>query len=101
VLGLYSTARPVVDCFYCDSTPAGSDPLEHLAREHADKVETELDEATRKLRVRILCPYCPFSLRTEIGSHPDMHAMEIALPAFTMLISHLANDHEPPLTEGD
>jgi len=28
-----------------------------------------------------------------------MHPMEIALPAFTMLIYHLANDHEPPLTE--
>jgi len=71
-----------------------------LAREHAEEVETELDEATRGLRLRIVCPACPFSLRTEIGSHPDMHPLEIALPAFTMLLYHLANDHEPPLTEG-
>ncbi len=89
-----------MDCFYCDRCTFTGDPLEHLAREHADRVQTQLDEATGRLNLRIDCPYCPFFLMTELGAHPDMHPMEIALPAFTMLLYHLANDHDPPLDAG-
>ena len=83
-------------CFYCDFRPPTGDPLEHLARDHADQVATELEEATNSLHVRISCPSCAFFLLTEIGAHSDMHPVEVALPAFTMLLLHLAEDHEPP-----
>lgn len=92
-----------MDCFYCTYRVEAEDPLEHLARQHADQVDVAADRVTARVQLRIACPYCPFTLRTEFrptdidAMLADENSIEVGLVAFNLLLFHLTQDHDPGL----
>jgi predicted RNA-binding Zn-ribbon protein involved in translation (DUF1610 family) len=76
----------------------------HLAEAHLERVTTEHDETTGKMRYVIGCPVCGLKYRHAVKPRYkdprflDEYKAEIALVAFDQLLYHLEEKH--PETAG-
>lgn len=71
----------------------------HLAEAHLDKVTTEQDEATGKMRYIVGCPACGLKYQHAVKPRYkdprflEEYKAEIALVAFDQLLYHLEEKH--------
>ena len=71
----------------------------HLGEAHLDKVTTERDEATGKMKYIVGCPACGLKYQHTVKPrYKDAHFLEeyqaeIALVAFDQLLYHLEEKH--------
>ncbi len=88
-----------IKCPYCETSAGFNGIHRHLVDSHHDRVTTEFDQETGKMRYIIACPFCPMKYQHAVKpryrdpSFLEEYKMEIALVAFDQLLYHLAKDH--------
>ncbi len=86
-------------CPYCDFSDSRMKLHRHLAEAHLDKVATEHDEATGKMRYIVGCPMCGLKYQHAVKPRYkdprflEEYKAEIALVAFDQLLYHLEEKH--------
>lgn len=88
-----------MNCPYCGVNDVRMKLHRHLLETHLDRVSTEHDEATGKMKYVIACPVC--DLRYQHAVKPryhdprflDEYKREIGLVAFDQLLYHLEERH--------
>ncbi|MCC7360655.1 MAG: hypothetical protein IT317_14335 [Anaerolineales bacterium] len=88
-----------MNCPFCDFADLRMRVHRHLLETHLDRVVTEHDEATGKMKYVIACPVC--GLRYQHAVKPryrdagflDEFKGEIGLVAFDQLLYHLDEQH--------
>lgn len=86
-------------CPHCDFSGPRMKLHRHLGEAHLDKVATEQDEATGKMRYIVGCPACGLKYQHAVKPRYkdprflEEYKAEIALVAFDQLLYHLEEKH--------
>jgi transcription elongation factor Elf1 len=96
-----------VNCPHCDFEAARMKLHRHLVEAHLDRVTTEHDAATGKMRYVVACPVCGLKYQHAVKPRYkdprflDEFKAEIALVAFDQLLYHLEEQHPREAAPGD
>jgi hypothetical protein len=88
-----------MNCPYCDFTDTRMKLHRHLGEAHLDRVTTEHDEETDKMRYIVGCPLCGLKYQHAVKPRYkdprflEEYKAEIALVAFDQLLYHLEEKH--------
>ena len=86
-------------CPHCNFSDSRMRLHRHLVEAHLDKVTTEQDEATGKMRYIVGCPACGLKYQHAVKPRYkdprflEEYKAEIALVAFDQLLYHLEEKH--------
>jgi len=89
----------LMKCPHCNFSGPRMKLHRHLAEAHLDKVTTEQDEATGKMRYIVGCPACGLKYQHAVKPRYkdprflEEYKAEIALVAFDQLLYHLEEKH--------
>lgn len=96
-----------MNCPHCDFGDARMKLHRHLVEQHLDRVMTEHDEATGKMRYIVACPVCGLKYQHAVKPRYkdprflEEYKSEIALVAFDQLLYHLEDQHPTEAGLGD
>ncbi|OGO47787.1 MAG: hypothetical protein A2W37_08800 [Chloroflexi bacterium RBG_16_63_12] len=88
-----------MNCPFCTFSDIRMKLHRHLAEAHLDKVTTEHDEASGKMRYVVGCPVCGLKYQHAVKPRYkdprflEEYKAEIALVAFDQLLYHLEEKH--------
>ncbi len=88
-----------MSCPYCDKEGGLIKTHRHLIDDHADKVETRIEEEERKMYYLVPCPFCGLKYRHQVkprrldAGFLEEFKAEISIVAFDQLLYHVLQRH--------